>query len=28
MAPNIGTETLPKHLRVAAVENLRQWAKA
>ena len=24
----IGTETLPKHLRVAAVENLRQWAKA
>ena len=28
MIPNIGTETLPKHLRVAAVENLRQWAKA
>ena len=23
-----GTETLPRHLRVAAVENLRQWAKA
>ena len=26
--PNIGTETLAKHLRVAAVENLPQWAKA
>ncbi len=26
--PLTGTETLPRHLRVAAVENLRQWAKA
>ncbi len=23
-----GTETLPRHLRVAAVENLPQWAQA
>ena len=28
MARLTGTETLPRHLRVAAVENLRQWAKA
>ncbi len=27
MAPNIGTETLAKHLRVAAVENIPQWTK-
>ena len=28
VAPNIGTETLPKLLREAAVENIRQRAKA
>ncbi len=28
VTPNIGTETLSKHLRVAAVENIPQWAKA
>ncbi len=28
MAPSIGTETLSKLLREAAVENIPQWAKA
>eukprot|EP01025_Chloroclados_australasicus_P016839 TRINITY_DN18603_c0_g1_i7.p2 TRINITY_DN18603_c0_g1~~TRINITY_DN18603_c0_g1_i7.p2 ORF type:complete len:120 (-),score=5.39 TRINITY_DN18603_c0_g1_i7:5-364(-) len=27
VARHTGTETLPRHLRVAAVENLRQWTK-
>ena len=27
MARLTGTETLPRHLRVAAVENLWQWTK-
>eukprot|EP01025_Chloroclados_australasicus_P020905 TRINITY_DN2199_c0_g1_i2.p1 TRINITY_DN2199_c0_g1~~TRINITY_DN2199_c0_g1_i2.p1 ORF type:complete len:181 (-),score=16.81 TRINITY_DN2199_c0_g1_i2:541-1083(-) len=27
MAPTTGTETLPRHLRVAAVENLPQWTQ-
>ena len=28
LTPTDGTETRPIHLRVAAVENLPQWAKA
>ena len=28
LTPNDGTETRAVHLRVAAVENIRQWAKA
>ncbi len=27
MIPTTGTETLARHLRVAAVENLRQWTQ-
>ena len=27
MAPTTGTETLPGHLRMAAVENLPQWTQ-